>query len=126
MGYDIYLGIGDMDKALFFINKSSEINPLWKGNNWWYYLITGKFQRAQEIKKTTNQNNIHNTSTTSTTTHPGLGFRDPTGSRRAGSGSGILTGNMIPDVMNPSRFNMNSNANGFSASFPQENRKGKT
>jgi TolB-like protein/class 3 adenylate cyclase len=56
MGYEVYLGIGDMDKALYFINKSIEINPLWKGNNWWYYLITGKFQRALEIKKTTNQN----------------------------------------------------------------------
>jgi len=41
MGYDVYLGIGDMDKALYFINKSSEINPLWEGNNWWYYLVTG-------------------------------------------------------------------------------------
>jgi len=52
MGYDVYLGVGDMDKALFFVNKSSEINPLWEGNNWWYYLLTGKFQRALEIKKT--------------------------------------------------------------------------
>ncbi len=56
MGYDVYLGIGDMDKALYFINKSSEINPLWEGNNWWYYLVTRKFQRALEIKKTTSQN----------------------------------------------------------------------
>jgi tetratricopeptide (TPR) repeat protein len=56
MGYNVYLGIGDMDKALYFVNKSIEINPLWEGNNWWYYLVTGKFQRALEIKKTTNQN----------------------------------------------------------------------
>ena len=56
MGYEVYLGIGDMDKALYFINKSIEINPLWEGNNWRYYMVTGKFQKALEIKKTTNQN----------------------------------------------------------------------
>ena len=56
MGYEVYLGIGDMDKALYFINKSSELNPLWEGNNLWYYMVTGKFQEALEIAKNKNQN----------------------------------------------------------------------
>ena len=54
MGYEVYLGIGDMDKALYFINKSIEQNPLWEGNTYQYYMVTGKFQRALEIKKTRN------------------------------------------------------------------------
>ncbi len=54
-GIRAYLNMGDMDKALYFINKSIE-NPLWEGLNWWPYVVTGKFQEALEIKKTTNQN----------------------------------------------------------------------
>jgi tetratricopeptide (TPR) repeat protein len=54
MGFELYLEIGDMDKALYFINKSSELNPLWEGNNWWYCVVTGKFQEALEIAKNMN------------------------------------------------------------------------
>ena len=56
LGYDLYLPIGDMETALYYINKSSDLNPLWTGNNRRFYMATGKFQDAVQISKKLNWN----------------------------------------------------------------------
>jgi len=59
MAYDLYSNIGDMDKALFYINKSIEIHPyplrreVFKAT---MYLYVGNFQEAVDLRKKYHQN----------------------------------------------------------------------